>query len=462
MRGWLKGALLASLVFCGSWIGAVSYWRATNRMPSTLDLFAWMAALPLALLLAVWLGRRIAAARAAAASPAPTGDAAAAAPAAPPALPALAILAGAVHTPHGASAQELSQAVGEGRARADLDPELVDQDGFPLMSARVQLDAIELFKEELDAWRSSAGHADPRFTDEQWRALALGTAVAGELLMQATGHPQLRAGAEDGAGAAPLPVLRIQAVLASSWNEEQRAIAAAWLGALSVRAGWPEKRLEVTSLATQASAVLAQLADHAARPGETVFTIVLGFGSQIGETAVEELAMQGALFAAANPQGLIPGEAAAGLLVADAAQAAQCGLPTTVLQLASMPRNAKDAGRKPDALELRQLAATLLSDAQDSAGVSAVLADTSHRSAGVLELMKFSGEVLPHLDAGQDIRSLGGACGHCGHGEQLPFLAALVLAHQHALDTAGAALCVGNEDPLQRTAALVRPAAALS
>jgi len=462
MRGWLKGALLASLVFCGSWIGAVSYWRATNRMPSTLDLFAWMAALPLALLLAVWLGRRIAQARAAPAAPVPAGDAASAAAAAPSTMPTLAILAGAVHTPYGASAQELSQAVGEGRARAGLDPELVDQDGFPLMSARVQLDAIDLFKEELDAWRSSAGHADPRFTDEQWRALALGTAVAGELLMQATGHPQLLAGAADGAGAAPLPVLRIHLGLASGWNEAQRAIAAAWLGALSVRAGWPEKRLEVGSPALPASAILAQLANHAAGAGETVFAIVLSFGSQIGEAAVEALAMQGALFSAANQQGLIPGEAAAGLLVADAAQAAQFGLPVAGLQLASLPRSAQDAGRKPDAAELRQLAAMLLPDAQGSAGVSAVLADTSHRSAGVLELMKFSGEVLPHLDAGQDVRSLGGACGHCGHGEQLPFLAALVLAHQHAIDTDGAALCVANEDPLQRTAALVRPAAALS
>ncbi|WP_288381543.1 hypothetical protein, partial [uncultured Massilia sp.] len=364
-------------------------------------------------------------------------------------------------TPHGSSAQELAQAVAEGRARAGLDPELVDVEGFPVMSARAGLDAIAEIRAELDAWRSAAGLADPRFTHEQWRALALGAAAAGELLMQAAGHPQLQA-ATDGAHDAAAPLLQIHAALASGWSEEQRTVIAAWLGALAAQAGWPDKRVESSCLPVGAPALLARLADRAHHAGAPVFAIVLDFGSQIGDTAAQELAAQGALFAAANPQGLIPGEAAAGLLVADGMQAAGFGLPATALQLASAPRSAAEAGRKPDAARLRSLATTLLPDADDAAAVSALYADTGHRSAGLMELMKFARDALPHLDPGQDLHSLGAACGHCGHGDEAPFLAAIALAHQHVLDTAGAALCVGNEHPLQRHAALVRPDAALS
>lgn len=442
MRGWLKGALLSTSVFGASWTGAVSYWRSTNRMPSTFDLFVWMAALPLALLLAFWIGRRIRAARAAAAV-APAPDAPATLPDAPPALPALAILAAAVRTPHGDGVHELVQAVGEGRARPGLDPELVDIDGFPLISARAALDDVVELRAQVDAWRGSTGLADPRFTQEQWRALALGTQVAAELVAQAAGHPQLR----------------IHATLGPDWNEAQRALAAAWLAALATQGGWPAQQVQATSHAIPAATLLAQLADGAGRTREGVFAIVLSFGSQIGEASVDDLARRGVLFGAANAQGLIPGEAAAGLLVSDEKHAAQAGVDATTLQLTSAPRAANENSRKPDAAALRGLSGTLLPDDAAAGAVTAIFADAGHRSAAQLELMKFAGEALPALDLGEDLTALGGACGHCG---EAPFLAALALAHQHALDTAGAALCVGIEDPSQRTAALVRPGAALT
>jgi len=459
MHRLFRSALLSTSVFGASWVGAVSYWRATNRMPSTLDLLTWMAVLPLALLLAFWIGRRVVLARAAAASAtgtAPAADAVPAAPSAPPAVPALAMLASSIRTPHGATPAELAQAIGAQRARAGLDPELVDDNGFPLLSARADV-AVDEIKAEVDAWRSGAALGDPHWSPEQWRALALGSAVAADLLLAAAGHPQLLA--EDDGAPTVAPLLRIHAAMTPEWNEEQRAVAGAWLAALAVRYGWPAQRLQVDSLPAPAPTVLGQLAAHAAGGAEPVFAIVLAFGSRIGEAQVERMAMDGTLFSAANPQGLVPGEAAAGLLVADGVQAALFDPAAPRLQLAGAPRNAQGAGARPDTALLRQLAGVLLPDAQAAAGVSAIFADTGHRSAPQVELMRFAGEALPHLDAGEDLKAVGAACGHCG---DAPFLAALALAHQHACDSAGAALCVGNEDPLQRTAALVSPAAAHS
>lgn len=458
MHRLFRNALLSTSVFGASWVGAVSYWRGTNRMPSTLDLLTWMALLPLALLLAFWIGRRIVAARAAAASPAGAAPAADASPVMPaaPSLPALAILASSIRTPHGDAPADLAEAIAAQRARAGLDPELLNDDGYPLFSARADA-AVDEIKIEIDGWRTGAGLVDPCWTPEQWRALALGSAVAADLLLLAAGHPQLLA-ADDSARQVP-PLLRMYPVMTPEWNEEQRAVASAWLAALALRYGWPAQRLQVESLPAPAPAVLAQLAAHAAAGAEPVFAIVLAFGSRIGEAPVERMAMEGTLFSAANPQGLVPGEAASGLLLADAVQAALFDPAAPRLQVASAARNAQEAGARADTALLRQLAGRLLPEANDAAGVSAIFADTGHRSAPLMELMRFAGEALPHLDAGEDLKAVGAACGHCG---DAPFLAALALARQHALDTAGAALCVGNEDPLQRTAALVRPAAAHS
>lgn len=457
MGGWIKGALFATLVFGASWVGAVSYWRASNRMPSTLDLFAWMAALPLGVLLAVWIGRRIAASRAAPAS-APAPDTAVQAPAAPSALPALAILASSIRTPHGLAASELAQAIGAGKARAALDPELVDEEGYPVFSARADAAVEDEIKDDIHTWRVGAALGDPLWTPEQWRALALGSAVAKELLLLAGGHPQLLA-PPNGPAATP-PLLRIHVGLTPDWTEAQRATLDAWLATLAVRAGWPAQQVRVDSLPVPVSTTLTQLAMQAGPQSEPVFAMVLAFGSCIGEAQVEQLAMNGALFTSANQQGLVPGEAAAGLLLGDGVQAALFNPAAPRLQLASAARGAEKAGRrKPDTALLSGLAATLLPDPESAASVSAVFADTGHRSASLVELMTFAGQAAPQLDLAADLKMVGGACGHCG---EAPFLAALALAHQHANETAGAALCVGNEDPLQRTAALVRPAAALS
>ncbi len=450
MRGWLQGVMLSTSLFGGSWIGAVSYWRATNRMPSALDLLVWLALLPLALLLAVWAGRRVMNARArddTNAAPAP-GQAVASVPAAAPAVPALAILAAAIRTPHGATPDELAQAIGAGRARADLDPALVDQDGFPVFSARVDSADGDAMAAELEGWRAQAGLDDPRFTPEQWRALALGTQVCTELLAQASaGARQVAQGALRG--------LRIHAVLGTDWDAAQRAQASAWMAALAIRDGWPAATVSASSPPMAAPGMLARLASQADQDGEPVFAIVLAFGSQVGEASVERLAARGALFGAATPQGLIPGEAAAGLLVAAPDGAA----PTLQLAVAVEGADEGGAARNAGAARLRRLADALVPGADGMDAVTALFADTGHRSARQLELMKFAADALPQLDAGQDVKAVGGACGQCGDGA---FLAALALARQHALDGAGAALCIANEDPPQHTAALVRPAAALS
>lgn len=74
----------------------------------------------------------------------------------------------------------------------------------------------------------------------------------------------------------------------------------------------------------------------------------------------------------------------------------------------------------------------------------------------MMELMDLANDHLAHLDTGTDVLATGTACGHAG---AVPFVAALALAHQQALDRQAPVLCVSNEDARHRSAVLVRPQA---
>jgi hypothetical protein len=377
--------------------------------------------------------------------PAPAAPAQAAAPAPAPAaaarLPALALVDAAVRTRHGDSVDELAAAIDARRARPDLDPELVDDAGYPVMTVRVPSAGAAAWRAEAEPWLAAQDQADVRFGEAHWRALELASGVVDEL-----------------AGAAPDAadgsLLRIVPLAPADWTAAQRTAAAAWFAHVAAQAGWEPNKITVSPAppgepAAAASALLSVLAGQA--DAEPVLTLLLAFDSRIDQAGVDRMAEAGTLFTAAHPQGLVPGEGAAGLLLGDSAHAA----PT--LQAASTSRAASaDAASRGDATDLRRLAERLLADtAVDASTVSALFADADHRSNRVLEAMALAHDDLPHLDAGIDIRTIGPACGQSG---AVPFLATLALARRQALEGTGAVLCVGNNDPIHRSVALVRPA----
>ena len=442
MGTWIRGGILTMLTFGAFWGGAIWTWRSTDRAPSSFDLVTYLVALPLAVLAGVLLVRRFARAQPA---PAPAAAAPAApAPAATARLPALALLDAAVRTRHGDTVDELAAALAAQRARPDLDPELVDDAGYPVMTVRVPSAGDAAWRADAEPWLAAQGQADIRFGDAHWRALELASAVVSEL-----------------AGAAALaadgdPLLRIVPLAPADWTAAQRTAAGAWLVHVAARAGWAADKVTVSPTppgepAAAASALLSVLAGQTSN--DPALTILLAFDSRIDQALADRMAAGGTLFTATRPQGLVPGEGAAGLLLADSAHAA----PT--LQLASTTRGASaDTTSRIDATDLRRLAERVLAEtAVDATAVSALFADADHRSSRVLEAMALAHDDLPHLDAGIDVKITGPACGQAG---AVPFLVALALARQRAEDGAGAVLCVGNADPVHRSVAVVRPAGA--
>lgn len=463
MRTWMKVSLAMVLVVGLCWGGAIWFWSETNRMPATQDLVLYLLVLPLGLLLALWLGRKliaaIAAAPATATALAPAADAALAP--APQAAP-LAILAAAIRTPHGAFADDLSVAILENKARAELDPVLVDDGGFPVMTARSKDADDDSLEEEIRAWFALNGVPSPDLKTEQWRALALATAVAAELAGAAVGELVPREGVT--------PMLQLLPLLPADWEIDERRAGGLWLKHVVSQAGWPLERialaaeLPLDARAAGPSSVLARLAHQGTLSGLPLVGMIVAAASHLGDASIERWEGNATLFTSSRPQGLIPGEGAAGLLLTDLRQAqAIDGASYALLHLEADARrhNSADESKKADAKLLGTMTEKVLASASaEAATVAMLVADTGHRTGRVLELMELTAAALAHLDADTELLCVGSACGTCG---AVPFVTALALARHHAIALEAPVLCISNEDPYRRSAVLIRPpAAALS
>ena len=471
MRPWLSRSLIVAATFAACWLGAVWYWRETRRMPGTDDLVIYLLLLPLLLLLLVWGGRKLlaAAGAASAASVAAAANAAdstaQSAPAAAPAA-ALTVLAGALRMPHGDSAARLADALLSRKANLALDPELVDESGYPILSGRVDDVDVAAQQDAMADWLR-AHQPEIDFSDEQWRALALGSAVAADLAAELGPHPALPAyldAAADGKPLPPLPALHVVTLLPAEWTDAQRSAASGWLRHIVARHGWPQARLAPPLLAAHVQAALpliGQLAAQARQEEQPLLCLVLACGSRIGAASVQDWADQFMLFDSNHPQGRIPGEGAAGLLLADAAQGALFdAADAALLYPASSALRAASADHKPrgDTGLLAELATQAIATAGvNPTDIAVLAADSDQRVGRMTELLGMASATLPELDLGSQVLSVSAACGDAG---AVSTLAALVLAQQQVRAGKGPALCVTNLDPFHRGAVLLTAQAA--
>jgi len=452
MQNWMKRSLLVLGVFGLCWIGAVWYWRSTMRMPDTGDLALAMLVMPLTLITGFVLARKTFTAPDAPAARGGTPDA--------PALPAsqgmqaadangaaqpqvadapwlpLAVAGTALRMAHGDSAAELAAAIAEGEARLDLDPELTDSQGFPLLAGRVADVALE----PLEEWLSALQPAPRAPAAQHLRAMALGGDIAADLAARATAL-----GSEG--------VLQLLPLLPLDWPATTQVLATRWLEHCVAEAGWPKEQLLVRQPAAAAHAsanpappapatplaALRAVSAQAAGNNAATLNLLLACGSDIDANAIEHLAVNGRLYGPRNPNGRMPAEGAAGILL-------------------QAPQEAGDALRllalhAKEEATLRELAEEALAQAGGEKPAY-VAADTDHRAALMSDLMQCVEATLPGLDANTSLACVGAACGHTG---AVGTLAAIALAHEQAAGSGSLALALANSDPTQRYALLVGP-----
>lgn len=448
---WFKLGAIVITTFIVCWAIALWYWHQTDQNPGTGELALALLAFPAAVLFALWGSHKAIMARAAS-IPASTSRPATATSRADavPTTPVLAIVATALRSPHGSSAEELASAIADNEARADLDQELVDDNGFPVMTARSDDAHDEALQDEITDWLSSQG-LQFHLSEEQWRALTLASGVAAELGSIAAGDLE-----------SP-PTLQLRLMLPADWPVDIRRAATMWLKHTVSQYGWPEASIVTLDVPEQDHAspatVITQLMPGTSSGEVPMVALVIACASLIGQESIDRLAAQSSLFTSSQSRGQIPGEGAAGLLLTDLNLARACGAEFTLFAPVSERRrdtSADDTKRVDASLLLELVEQASKAAAVDISQISMVIADTAHRPNRVLELMGLSAPAIPQVDAADDIIRVGLGSGSCG---AVPFVTVLALARHYALERGAPILCIGNEDPYLRTAALVRPPA---
>ena len=458
LGAWLKFGAIILTTFVVCWAIVIWYWNATEQNPGVTELALALLLLPVALLCALWGGHKVVSARtdsAASVAGVATPELASSTAAGAQAGPVLAVVATALRSPYGASVEELAGAIADNEARADLDQELVDDNGFPVMTARIDEANDDMLQEEIAEWLSSQGIQAGHFTEEQWRAITLATGVAGELASLAAAdymHCEEQP-----------PTLHLKLMLPYDWSGDSRRAATMWLKHTVSQYGWPEAAIAAPEPEQDQwrspTIILTQLLHSDSAERTPLVAIVIACASLVGQESVDRLAANAALFNAATGRGQIPGEGACGLLLTDLRQAQSLnGGQMAMLGPLHERRheNSADDARRPDSALLLDMTEQLCkAGAIELAQIDMIVADTVYRPNRVLELMGLAAPAIPRVDAADDIVRVGLGSGSCG---AVPWLTVLALACHYALERAAPVLCISNEDPYVRGAALVHPA----
>ena len=456
---WLKNALMGGFLVFFCWGGVIAYWRMHRSSPSANEFLLYLLAMPAALLLVCWGGSKLAASFTAAPTAKPKAQPGPAS-SVPPEAPPLAILAAALRSPHGASVDELAMAIAGNKARADLDRDLVDEDGFPVMTARSADAGDDMLREEVSEWLSRNGMRELRFSEEQWRALTLASAVTADLIMRAT--------EEFVTSDNKAPMLQLVPIFPVEWHGDHRRAAGMWLRHTAGQFGWPFDCVNVAADTTVSGAeitpvaVFGRLAQAAAANATPPLALIVACASHIGQQTVDEWAANGTLFTSSRAQGAIPGEGAAGVLVTGRGRAESSDSMAYVLldRIEEVQGDAaSDNARRADPVLLGDMAERVCRRVAIGVGdISMVIADTGHRQQPMFELMGFTSAAMPQLDATEDMVHVGFASGTCG---AVPFITGLALARYHVLEREAPALYISNDDAPRRAVMVVRSAISL-
>lgn len=452
----LKTGLLLALVFGVVWLAVIIWWQESHTLPTGVDIGLYLFALPLALIAAGWAGGRIIRARREAkAAPAPAAPAGEAAPAPAAELARVVVLASTARAAPGGDPAAIHAALAK-HLRPELDASLKNARGFPIFSGR----AAHL---DTDALREAAGGAAAgpagALGGDCLRAAALLSEVV-ETLSQEARARVLDHGAprrdED------WPVLQLELLLPADWPQGARAHALAQARAAAV---WAPGRIDARSHAARdalaSDSLLRQLAQEPLNPDSATLRVVAAADSYIDAGLVQDWDAAGKLASTANPQGRVPGEAAAGLLL-DLALGAQDAAPprepppnAVALTLSPTARRATEADARGAISEpmLAELTTRFLEQqAQRPDDIRAVVSDADHRGSRPLETAGLASALFPALDPNQDCLSVGAACGYTGAAAHLLTLA---VAGAACAQTDAPVLAVMTQDPALRTLALV-------
>ncbi len=483
MKKLFNGLALLVAVTCLVWVAVLWRWQHTSRDMSVEDIVLYLGLLPLVVIGLIlmlrwaWRGARARQlAQAAAVSTAGASGGAATAESAQGAGDAAqrhvahAVWLAATCTPGGASTDELLSAAKDQDPRPRPDGELVDDDGLPVMCARIADLPVEGLTATLApvlqavAARLSADEPQPTELDAGvLRALA---ALQTPLQEAAAALPMWQGVfMEDDA-----PGLHVLLGVPAAWTPFERLVAQDWIKLmLTAEAALPPAARLVLQVHAEGGEALWLKADQTlmllAQQQRRGLVLALAAHSDLSGQGLARLAQAGRLFhPQRQPKGHMPGEAAAALLLAsqgwplqppDADDAELA--PLAWLHRPALARRGKsiddagkvDAGTLAACIEAAQSASRL-----DVADLASLVCDADQHTPRGTELFSITLDMVPALDPNDDMRLTGTVCAGAGAATALTVIAG-ACAQAQALGKPVLAACLG--DAVMRLALVARP-----
>jgi hypothetical protein len=482
------------------WLTTLWRWQSAQVNPNASQLLLQLALLPVvltaALVATLWSVKRlrayaaapaIAPAAKAAAAPAAAQPLAAAAPAVPPR-----VLAAALQARTGDSWQDAQSRIAEGACKAELDPAMKDDDGVAIFTAPMSDLAPDDIGEALNGLVATRRQALPADWVEQplaaevLRALALLNAAVAPMADAIESHwPSLavplplQRPAGGTSSQLPPPVVSIRIGIPARWPAPVRQLANVWLQDLfspHIDAGLQAAGQSQAMASTAHPAVQMQV--HPVESAEAYWLLIeqqlqqwqrekqpgllwaMVADSLVGTETVEHMSRAKELFSGRHQQGRVPGEAAAGLLVASATwrMPTDADPPLALLHPASIVRRDKSAdasGRISSQTLMQALDDTLRGTGIEAGVVQHLTTDADHRATRTAEVYEVVQEKLPHLDASQQALRLGLGCGDTGVAR---LVACAALTAKQVQESQAPALLLGTHSPFDRLSVLLAPA----
>jgi hypothetical protein len=502
MNQFFKGLALFVALSCLVWVGVLWHWQRQQHDMSVQDVVVYLLLLPITVfvlaLLARWAWRGAAAKAQSAASvaSATASGASASGSAPPPSSDAQArhatwqLLGGFVNLPVGATLDDVIGAVDEGKPAPDLDPELRDEQGLPVMAARAkQADtagveqALSTLRDQLSEplkAQASANDEGRVCSDHLLRALALLEPVLGEAVGSLKSWaPRLGGGPAAGASTPPQTsvaqnaMVRVLVAWPSAMSAPEAELSQRWLMQTLAQAGEGIVALRRWHLQTPAAPAanaggalagvpLWQQADglfQAMRREERQdVVLVLAMDSAVSLPRVRALDDAQQLFSSARPRGRIPGEGAAALVLAPAAWPAdpEAQQPPVHLHRAAWLQREKSidaAGRLSHDATGELLRQALAAATVEPKAVLALVSDADQHTARSAELFAAALAALPDLDASTDVCTFGQLCGDTA---AVSTLAAVAMAARKTAQKQQPCVALSLSDPQWRCALVTR------
>jgi len=463
MAGWLGKVASVAMLFVATWGATIFYWRSSGTVPTGMQLLAFLGLLPIGLsgagfMVRSALRRGVDSAFAAAAAmdaTTPQHDAATQPDATVPA--SVALLAGTLKL--GVDLEPLALlGVAAAPPRPSLDGRFRDSHNLPVrVSAVPGLDELNVLPVGRDGIDTAA---------HERRAMALLQPVL-EQLLEATcaALPEIVepgdvvvAGLRRRHEQRLESVLTIELLVPCGWSEAMRPWMQEWLLGEARRAGIDARRFDVRITMLDEAREVWQ---HAQRVIDSLsasrvprWYLLLASASYIDADVVSSWQSGGVLATAKNPDGRIPGEGAAGVLLATLDQGRE---GDGRLWRPQLVRAEQMVGQRP--AEQRRGLVALAMQWQSGLGpgrapAQFVLHDADHRGDLMVDAAAIAASLSPDLEFSPQSLAVAVSAGELG--PTMP-LAQLALAHAQLQRSADPVLVLGVADSQQRVFGAVDP-----